>query len=298
MYKIAHITDLHIKSLDLKGYKKQLQVLLEDIKKRECDHIFITGDLIDNAEEKDYHALIRIFNDFDLMHTNKMSVTIGNHEIFGGTQTAEDVFLFPTRCQNTDYNAQIKLFSHFFKPLFEGAEINSEDNPFPYCKILFDKIAVIGVNSNAHWSKIRNPIGSNGAVYDDQFKKLSKILKSEKVKDKLKIVLIHHHFNKINESGSNMVHSLWLYVERRTMKLHNKKRLFRLFKEAEVDVVLHGHTHITDSYTRKGSLFVNSSASVIPFTENKVRKYHIIKVPKNKSTDKKKNTFELQTITL
>lgn len=297
MYKIAHITDLHIKSLDLKGYKKYLQALFEDIKKRECDHIFITGDLVDNGEEKDYHALLRIMNEFGLMDTNKISVTIGNHEIYGGTQTAEDVFLFPTRCQNTDYYSQVKLFANFFKPAFEGAGINSEDNPFPYCKILFDKIAVIGVNSNAHWSKIRNPIGSNGAVYDDQFKKLSKILKSDKIKDKLKIVLIHHHFNKIRESGNNMVHSLWLYVERRTMKLHNKKRLFKLFKESEVDIVLHGHTHITDSYKRKGNLFVNSSASVIPFTENKLRKYHIINVPMEPN-NKKKNTFDIQTVTL
>lgn len=294
MYKIAHITDLHIKSLDLKGYKKYLFALLDDIKKRECDHIFITGDMIDNGEEKDYHSLKRILDKFDLMDTNKISVTIGNHEIFGGTQTAEDVYLFPTRCQNTDYHAQVKSFYEFFKPAFEGAEINNEHNPFPYCKILFDKIAVIGVNSNAHWSKLRNPIGSNGAVYDEQFKKLSKILKSDAVKDKLKIVLIHHHFNKMTEIANNMVHSLWLFVERRTMKLHNKKRLFKLFKESGVDLVLHGHTHITDSYSRKGSLFVNSSASVIPFTPSKLRKYHIIKIP----IDKHKLTFDVQLINL
>ncbi len=294
MYKIAHITDLHIKSLDLKGYKRQLTLLLEDIKRRECDHIFITGDMIDNGEEKDYTSLIKIFNQFGLMDTNKITVTIGNHEIYGGTQTAEDVYLFPSRCMNTDYNAQVKLFYDYFKPAFEGAEINNEHNPFPYCKILFDKIALIGVNSNAHWSKIRNPIGSNGAVYDEQFKKLSKILKSDDIKDKLKIVLIHHHFNKTSEVASNIVHSLWLYVERRTMKLHNKKRLFKLFKEAKVDMVLHGHTHITDSYNRKGSLFVNSSASVIPFTQNKVRKYHIIKIPK----DKNKMNFDVQLINL
>ncbi|MBS1515639.1 MAG: metallophosphoesterase [Bacteroidetes bacterium] len=294
MYRIAHITDLHIKSLDLKGYKKQLYNLLDDIKRRDCNHIFITGDMIDNGEEKDYHALIKIFNEYGLMNSDKISVTIGNHEIYGGTQAAEDVFLFPTRCQKTDYNSQVKLFYDFFKPAFEGADINNEENPFPYCKILFDKIAVIGVNSNAHWSKLRNPIGSNGAVYDEQYKKLSKILESHSIKDKIKIVLIHHHFNKISESGSSMVHSLWLYVERRTMKLHNKKRLFKLFKEAKVDLILHGHTHISDSYNRKGSLFVNSSACVIPFTESKLRKYHIIKTPK----DKNRLTFDLQLINL
>lgn len=294
MYKLAHITDLHIKSLDLKGYKRQLGLLLEDIRRRECDHIFITGDMIDNGEEKDYYTLIKILNQFGLMDTNKMSVTIGNHEIFGGTQTAEDVYMFPTRCQDTNYNEQVNLFYKFFKPAFDGAEINSEENPFPYCKILFDKIAVIGVNSNAHWSKIRNPIGSNGAVYDEQFKKLSKILKSEKLKDKVKIILIHHHFNKMTEIANNMVHSLWLFVERRTMKLHNKKRLFRLFKDSKVDMVLHGHTHITDSYHRKGSLFVNSSASVVPFTPSKIRKYHIIKIPK----DPERMTFDIQLINL
>lgn len=294
MYRIAHITDLHIKSLDLKGYKKQLFNLLDDIKRRECDHIFITGDMIDNGEDRDYQTLLKILNSYGLMDTKKMSVTIGNHEIFGGTQTAEDVFLFPTRCRNTDYNEQVKKFYENFKPCFEEADINNEENPFPYCKILLDKIAVIGINSNAHWSKIRNPIGSNGAVYDEQFKKLEKILKSDKVKDKIKIVLIHHHFNKTSEAPTNIVHSLWLYVERRTMKLHNKKRLFKLFKDSKVDLVLHGHTHISDSYSRRGSLFVNSSACVIPFTESKLRKYHIIKIPK----EKKRLTFDLQLINL
>jgi len=294
MYRIAHITDLHIKSLDLKGYKKQLFNLLDDIQRRECDHIFMTGDMIDNGEERDYQTLLKILNNYGIMNSKKLSVTIGNHEIFGGTQTADDVFLFPTRCRDTDYNAQVKKFYENFKPCFEGAEINNEHNPFPYCKILNDKIAVIGVNSNAHWSKIKNPIGSNGAVYDEQFKKLEKILKSDKVKDKIKIVLIHHHFNKISETPSNIVHTLWLYVERRTMKLHNKKRLLKLFKDSNVDLILHGHTHISDSYTRKGNLFVNSSGCVIPFTENKLRKYHIIKIPQ----DKKRLTFDLQLINL
>jgi len=294
MYKFAHITDLHIKSLDLKGHKKHLYNLLDDIKRRNVDHIFITGDMIDNAEEKDYIQFNKILKEYGLLDTSKISVTIGNHEIFGGTQVADDVFYFPTRCQNTDYKKQVKLFYDSFKPAFEGADINSEENPFPYCKILYDKIAVIGVNSNAHWSKIKNPIGSNGAVYDDQYKALEKLLKSDKVKDKFKIVLIHHHFNKMNEVGNNITHSLWLFIERRTMKLYNKKRLFRLFKQNKVELVLHGHTHITDSYSRKGNLFVNSSACVVPFTEGKVRKYHIIKIPK----DKNKKTFDLQLIDL
>ena len=46
------------------------------------------------------------------------------------------------------------------------------------------------------------------------------------------------------------------------MKLRNKRRLFNLFKEFNVDIVLHGHVHESREYFRKGVRFLNAGATV------------------------------------
>lgn len=47
------------------------------------------------------------------------------------------------------------------------------------------------------------------------------------------------------------------------MKLHGKKRLFQLFKERDVALVLHGHVHVNGEYVRKGVQFVNGGGSLL-----------------------------------
>jgi predicted phosphodiesterase len=46
------------------------------------------------------------------------------------------------------------------------------------------------------------------------------------------------------------------------MKLRGKKRLFKLFNEVGVDIVLHGHVHESKEYYRKGIRFLNAGASI------------------------------------
>ena len=46
------------------------------------------------------------------------------------------------------------------------------------------------------------------------------------------------------------------------MKLRNKRRLFALFKEFDVDIVLHGHCHESKEYFRKGTRFLNAGATI------------------------------------
>ncbi|CAN5513436.1 metallophosphoesterase family protein [soil metagenome] len=294
MYKIAHITDLHLKKIDVKEHKKRAHELLESIKENNCDHVLLTGDIVDNTEDKDFKSVRRMFKKYDLLDPEKLSVTIGNHDLFGGPTTPDNLFYFPTKCKTTDYNAAVTNFFHQFRETFKTAELFGGPKVFPYQKIVLDKVAVIGVNSVAMWSKIGNPVASNGAIYTEQYENLKEILHSEKIKDKFKIVLIHHHFNKIDKESKNIAHSLWLKIEQRTMRLHNKKRLFRLFKAAGVKLILHGHTHICESYTRKGSMFVNSSGCVVPFTENKIRQYNIINIPKDPSN----MNYKIETINL
>ena len=295
MYKIAHISDLHINKEEHDVNTQIFLDLLADIVKRNCDHLFITGDITNNANDEEYEKVKNLLSKCDFLNSDSLTVTIGNHDIFGGAKKGPDVFLFPTECKNTNYCDKVKKFHEQFIDSFEKAKFLDKDTIFPFLKILNDKIALIGINSIAEWSSDLNPTGSNGNINDNNFKRIKNILTSKKIKDKLKIVLIHHQFNKPDKSQLDDDHMMWLYSERRTMRLHNKKRIFKLFKKAGVDMILHGHTHITNSYKLKESLFINSSASTIPFTKDKKKRYHIISIPKE--PEQMKN-FSLEVITL
>jgi predicted phosphodiesterase len=75
-------------------------------------------------------------------------------------------------------------------------------------------------------------------------------------------VLVHHHFSKIKVTNQKSVSGLWQSMEKQTMKLRKKKRLFNLFNMYTVDLVLHGHFHENTEYVRKGIKFLNAGASV------------------------------------
>ena len=158
---------------------------------------------------------------------------------------------------------------------FAGS-ITEGDSLYPFIKILNDSVAVIGLNSIARYSKDLNPMGTNGLIDKQQMKSLEKISKQANLKDKLKIVLIHHHFNKPWHNKAHPEHGTWLESEQWKMRLHDKKELYDYFDKYDIDLILHGHTHITDTYKRKNNLFVNSSGCSMPFTISGEKEYHII----------------------
>ena len=295
MYKIAHISDLHINKEEHDENTQTFLDLLADIVKRNCNHLFITGDITNNANDEEYEKVKNLLSKCDFLNSDSLTITIGNHDIFGGAKKGPNVFLFPTECKNIDYYEKVKMFYEQFNESFENTKLSSDDTIFPYLKILKNNIAIIVINSIAEWSSDLNPIGSNGNINDYNFKRIKKLLTQKKIKDMLRIVLIHHQFNSPAKSKLDDEHVLWLYSERRTMRLHNKKRLFKLFKKVGVDMILHGHTHITNSYKLKESLFVNSSASTIPFTKDKKKRYHIVSIP-NESEQMKNFSKEIITL--
>ena len=90
--RIAHISDLHFTSFFKENNLKKIRYLLKQIIKSGIDHIVISGDLTDNANREDFLILRKLFDELDLLHHDKLSLVIGNHDIFGGVQTAEDIF--------------------------------------------------------------------------------------------------------------------------------------------------------------------------------------------------------------
>ncbi|MFZ1518310.1 MAG: metallophosphoesterase [Ignavibacteriaceae bacterium] len=259
--KIAHISDLHLNTYYRDSHLKEIRGILKYCNDSGVDHLIITGDLTDNASEINLNILKKSLTYFGYEQNNKLSVIVGNHDIFGGIQKAEEIFSFPDKCRRTDYNSKVKSFNQIFANSFSDCVFEGKSNLYPYAKFVGDAL-IIGINSNAEYSSISNPFASNGEVSIEQLTDVVKILNEFGNFVKHKIILIHHHFNKLqNDSGFSSA-GLWQNIEKQTMKLRKKKRLYTLFQEYKIDLILHGHLHITQEYEKHGLKFLNAGGSV------------------------------------
>ena len=272
--KIAHISDLHICSKFKRNNISKTKKLIRHALEKGADHLVITGDLSDNAQEKDFLILRKILQTYKLLSSDKTSIVIGNHDIFGGVQTAHDVINFPSKCINTNYSEKVEEFVKYFEELFENAVFASKEKFFPYAKVIGD-VALFGFNSIDKYSKLKNTFASNGHVAKTQREDFQNLLSNGQFADKAKIALVHHHFYKNSSESKSSESSLWNKVESFTMKLRGKKKMFNLFKENGISLVLHGHSHEIKEYTRKGIRFLNAGASVENETENEAGLFFI-----------------------
>ncbi|HVO73492.1 MAG TPA: metallophosphoesterase [Ignavibacteriaceae bacterium] len=266
--KIAHLSDLHLNSFyrnsNLKGIKSALRYAME----KGFDHLVITGDLTDNSSQEDFRILRNLFRSFNLLHGEKISLVIGNHDIFGGIQTPEDIFNFPKKCALVNYKGKIREFFHCFEDAFENC-IYISKYIFPYAKLI-DGVLITGLNSNAEYSRLKNPFASNGKIDESQLSELNSIYKKFGEEAKIKILLLHHHFNKMNVKNGKSASGFWLNMEKQTMKLRKKKKLLNLFNQYGIDLVLHGHYHENAEYTRKGIRFLNAGCTIKTGFENEL----------------------------
>jgi predicted phosphodiesterase len=198
---------------------------------------------------------------YGFLNGEKLSIVIGNHDIFGGVQKAEDIFTFPEKCKSINYENSVKNFVQFFPEAFNNCTYLSSSGYFPFAKKL-DDLLIIGLNSVSKYSKLSNTFGSNGEVNASQFAETVELLKSMNEESNIKIVLIHHHFNRLKNNARSTFGSIWSGIEKQTLKLRNKRRLFNLFKEFKIDLILHGHVHESREYYRKGIRFINAGATV------------------------------------
>ena len=261
-FRIAHIADLHLSAEHKRTNLRRARRLLEEIKRRRVDHVVVTGDIAADADGREFEIARRLFRNAGLLDPAKLSVVIGNHDVFGGVHRAEDILTFPRRVRQTDVERQVEEFRSSFKEAFDRCMFGAQGKAFPYAKVLGD-VVLFGVNSVARHSGVKNPVGSNGEVGDGQFKRLRHLMEVPQLREKTKVVLIHHHFNKLSAAGEGALNSVWGAIERQTMKLYGKGRLFDLFREHRVAAVLHGHVHVNMEYERKGVRFFNGGGSLL-----------------------------------
>lgn len=259
--RIAHLSDLHFCG----RYKKQNIVktnkLLSRLAGLNIDHLVITGDISDNADERDFITLRKILQSFKLLRWDKTSVVIGNHDIFGGAQTAQDVIEFPKRCGLVDFNDKVEKFAFHFAELFENTVRLNENEIFPYAKEI-GGIVFFGINSVDKYSRLKNPFAANGRVSKLQKENLKLLFNLYEFSAKKKVVLMHHHLYRKSEEKNEKRNSLWNNIENYTMKLRGKKKLLGTFAGNGVELILHGHYHEMKDYARKGIRIINSASSI------------------------------------
>lgn len=265
--RIAHISDLHICSSHKRSNIRNTKLLLDYISKNNFDHVIITGDITDNANQKDFEIIRNLLATYGLLENDKLSLVIGNHDIFGGIQKAEDILKFPSKCRQTDYKEKIKQFRKYFIEAFWDAFHPNKDEIFPFAKDLGD-ILIIGVNSIDQYSKLRNPFASNGKLSKKEIEGLKKILSTEEYKLKIKILIIHHHFYKELIYKTNTNPTFLERIEKQTMKMKGKKRLIKLLIENDIKLVLHGHLHESCEYIKGGIPFLNAGATIDGSNQN------------------------------
>ena len=276
-FTIAHIADLHLSGEHKRFTIRRVRALLDAIVRREVDHVVVAGDIAADANPKDFEIARRLFKNAGLLDPRRLTVVIGNHDIYGGVHHAEDILTFPRRCKETQYGKKVKEFRAYFAEAFEGCQFGADGKTFPFAKVI-GNTAMIGVNSVARYSGVKNPVGSNGGVDDLEFQRIGDLLKDPLVREKRKIVIIHHHFHKMSTGPEGALKNVWGAVERQTMKLRGKSRLFDLFKDHGVSMVLHGHVHLSFSYARKDLCFANAGGSVFGPDAMRSASYNLVQL--------------------
>lgn len=267
--KLAHISDLHLNTLFNDSNPLKIKKLIKYISSKSVDHLVISGDLTDNADEGDLNLLKKILTKEGFVSSSKLTIVPGNHDIFGGPQKPIDIFSFPDKCKEVNYNEKLEMFTKIFNESFENTITFSKENQYPFIKIV-NNILIIGINSVAQYSKYKNPFASNGEVNLYHFNILNELFQKYIDVDYYKVAVIHHHFNKIKNTKRSIA-GIWQNIEKQTMKLKKKKRLISLFKKYDVDIVLHGHIHYNEFYERKGIPFLNAGASISGYSGKSLR---------------------------
>ena len=223
--KIAHISDIHYitpkERNPLKYINKRITGLLNLVFVRSrihnpllldlalnkirqnADVLAVTGDLTNLAFDSEFCAVRKTLNKY--FDDDKMLIVPGNH----------DRYLKKTITEKT------------FEKHFGTPHAKDTDNPWPFLKII-DDCAFIGVDSVIDFP----PFYSAGKISRTQIKIIKQWLQSEQLKDKNKILLLHHHpVRNLNSPGEHF------------RKLRNNNELLKIAKRFNINLILHGHNH-------------------------------------------------------
>jgi 3',5'-cyclic AMP phosphodiesterase CpdA len=228
--RLAHISDLHVLELGgtgpgqflnkrLTGYINLVvhrrdghpvevtERLVEDLREQGVDHVAVTGDVTNLSLASEFRRAVEILT--PLGDARQLSVIPGNHDNYVRESNAEG------------------RFEHFFEPWLQGDHTHADGAHYPFLKLL-GPVALIGLSSAIPTSWLH----ATGEVGAAQLERLQTILGLDSLRERFKVVLIHHPL--MNEPERP-----WHGMRR----LKDESEVRRVLLEHGVDLVLHGHNH-------------------------------------------------------
>jgi 3',5'-cyclic AMP phosphodiesterase CpdA len=252
--RIAHISDLHVGISNTRF--EYVEKLIQGIKKFGVDHLVITGDLTQSGRFHEYQKVVQMLDNSGFYSYDRLTVIPGNHDLFSfffkDFQSSGDLYrkihklpragIEVYKYHRQDYAKDLHFFNSFFKKTFNGTLLSIQDSScgYPFIKLIGENIALIGLDSNQIPRIPGNIVCSNGYLVH---KSTKEILSSDKIRNRIKIVLMHHYLH--SDQYVTSKEGAWFSD---TMRLTNRSEVIELLTESEVDLILHGHYHINEKY--------------------------------------------------
>lgn len=237
--KIGHISDIHIFALSslrpqrflnkrllgganllLRRRKSHstalVQQAIKQLNELKVDHVAISGDITNLALEEEFALASNVISTIEGA-PQSVSIVPGNHDAYIKDATQKRLF------EHT--------FAHYLKSDLPEYQL---DSGYPFCHMLHDSVALIGLNS-----AIPTPYFiSGGRVDERELRALLQILEDDRLKNRFVVVMVHHHLLPFPHSRSEI-----------PRRMANAPELLNILRKKDVGLAIHGHNHYFQTHT-------------------------------------------------
>ena len=209
--------------------------LLADVRQAGVDHVLISGDFVNLADPTEYEIAATMVS--GLGGRPRVTIVPGNHDV--------DIQRMKRPRAISPEEKLDRFMEHLRVPeSFPEAIRVAKRLPFPVVRLLGRDLCLIGLDSTTY-----HPIhNTRGTIEARQLDVLSDLLAEPAIRDRFKVVLLHHHLTDVPRKKRFEVRALDRVVGRMDSyllrPLTNAAALHEMIRSARVDLVVHGHRHV------------------------------------------------------
>lgn len=213
------------------------EALVEDVWRMGVQYATITGDLANTADPRELETGADLVA--ELGGRSRVTVIPGNHDV----DIQNRKMRRPARV-SAEEKLHLYLEGIFVPKTFPKGIPGTKTHLFPFVRFLKPEVCLIGLDSTTY-----NPIGNTrGAIDRAQLDRLSEILATPAVRERFKIVALHHHITDMPRTRKFKADNLDRIAGRMDFlvmkKLANADDFLEVLDAGRVDLVLHGHKHV------------------------------------------------------
>ena len=238
MFRLAHISDIHLGPLPaltllelaskrITGFvnwhrnrrrhlfANTLEILMEDIERRDQDHLAITGDLVNLASSLEIGTIAKWLEDAG--KPENISIVPGNHDAY----------------VRGAYDKATKAWYPYMRGDQGPDEWDEDDHVFPYLRVR-GRVAMIGCST----AVATPPFAASGYFGHRQARETVNMLRAAGEAGLFRVVMIHHPPIR----GATSMHKRMIGI----------RRFGATISSGGAELVLHGHTHLNTVHWLRG----------------------------------------------